>query len=226
MFEINLKKYNRIILTFFVLDLLFLVVGYSCVSGIIKDIAVGLFISFIFYYIVVFIPAFLHKEAQKKVFLNFYEEFRKSVIREILNLSELDNSIKIEDKVCELLDVKKLDLFFLDDNKKNKEQKNCHTMMNNIWQTKYKGSLNIIVSHVDELKKEMIFLVSKVQIDDSDLLEWVRRMDRILSSYGQFDMQYNNSEKIFIENLWTLLTGKNLTDSYVGDFIKDKIKKL
>lgn len=227
MCKINLKKYNKIIFTFFILDSLFLIIGYYCISGIVKDIAIGLFISFIFYYIVVFIPEFLNKEAQKKVFLNFYEEFRKNIIREFLYLSEFEQSKTTETQICELLnDVKKLDSFFLEKNKKNIGQNNYDTMMNNIWTPKYKGSFDKIIGCVDELRKEMIFLVSNVQIDDPDLLEWVRIMDRILSSYGQFDMHENNSEKIFIEYLWRLLTGKNLTKGYVGDFIKDKIKKL
>jgi hypothetical protein len=74
----------------------------------------------------------------------------------------------------------------------------------------------------------MNFLVSKIQIDDQELLEWMRRMDRMLSD-GRFkkdlDWQFSD-EKQFVENLWTLLTEKNLYDNYIGDFIKDKIKAL
>jgi hypothetical protein len=226
-------EYKKVITLLFFLNILFLIFEYTYFqyNGFTRDLGIGLFISFLFYYMVVYIPNWLDKKAQKKVFLNFYEEFRRAIIKEILILSEFDiYSNNVKEKTKELLDVEKLDSFFKEDNKKNSGQKNYQTIMNNIISDsdQYKWSLDVIANQINELKREMNFLVSKIQIDDQELLEWMRRMDRMLSD-GRFkkdlDWQFSD-EKQFVENLWTLLTEKNLYDNYIGDFIKDKIKAL
>jgi len=228
MLKINLKIYNKIILTLFILDLLFLIVGYYCVSEIVKNITVGLFVSFIFYYIVVFIPAYINKEAQKKVFLDFYDKFKESVISEILTLSEFDQAEDdIYEKIKDLKDTKKFKEYFSSQSKKE-GQTNWNVVMNNIIKKKYKNALSSIVDNINELRRELYFLSGKVQIDDPELLKWMRHVDRVLQD-GRFkkDLDWNwGEDEDFTDALYELFSGFSLVSGDIGDFIRDKIKKI
>lgn len=228
MFEINLKKYNKIILILFILDSLFLIVGYSCISEIVKDIAIGLFISFIFYYIVVFIPVYINKEIQKKVFLDFYDKFKASVIREILTLSEFDQvKDDIYDKIKELKDPKKFKEYFGEQSEKE-GQTNWHVVINNITEKEYKQALLSIVDNINELRRELYFLSGKVQIDDPELLKWMRHIDRVLQD-GRFkkDLDWNwGEDEKFTNALYEMFSGFSLVTGDEGDFIKKRIDKL
>jgi len=228
MFKISLKKYNKIILILFILDLLFLIVGYSCSGGIVKNIAIGLLVSFIFYYIVVFIPVYINKETQKKVFLDFYDKFKESVIMEILTLSEFNQAKKsIYDKIKELKDTKKFNSYF-DEQSKKKGQTNWHVVMNNIAKEAYKHNLSSVVDNINELRRELYFLSGKVQIDDPELLKWMRHIDRVLQD-GRFkkDLDWNwGEDKRLTDTLYELFSGLSFVAGDQGDFIKKRIKKL
>lgn len=219
--------------TYIIFILLFgsgvLVIWRSCIlNDIANEILIGMFVSSIFYLIVVYIPSLIYKKNHKRVFLKSYDNFKNDVLREMLilsgyNASEPNWTKKIE----ELKDAKKFTDYFNKPSLK-KGQTNWHVLLNNINNVRYADSINEIVICTNQLRSDLSFLLGSIQVHDDKLLSGFRRIDHALSN-RYFRVKLDGSKKEderFAESLYELLSGRSITGSESVDFIKKWVKKL
>ncbi len=220
-----IKNYNYIVFILFILNIIALVQTCFPVNGDWRNILVGSFVSFIFYFMVVFIPTYLRKDNAKRAFLHFYNQFREDVLREILRLAEFDGDEN--EKVEEL---KNTDNFisFAQEQSETEGQNNWHVLMNNIDLDDHRHARKTIVVRLSELQREADFLVRYVGVKNRKLLQNFRRLDRSLQD-GRYkeELDWNwGEDKQFTDSLYELLSGKSMVAPDQGDFIKEWVKKL
>lgn len=220
-----IKKYNYIVFILFILNSFALVQTCFSINGDWRNILVGSLVSFIFYFMVVFIPTYLRKENAKRAFLHFYNQFREDVLREVLNLAEFSG-----DKNEEVERLKDPDNFisFAKEPSGEENQNNWHVLMNNIDTDDHRHARKTIVVRLSELQREADFLVRTVGVEDEALLQNFRRLDRSLQD-GRYkeELDWNwGEDKEFTDSLYELLSGKSLVSADQGDFIKEWVRKL
>ena len=159
----------------------------------------------------------------KRVFLRFYDQYKKEVLLEILELMEFEG-----DKNKKAEELKNVDKFteFSSKSSGKKDQNNWHVLMNNIDNKIYRGSLKRIVVKLFELRREVDFFVRVVDIEDEEILHRLRYLDRGLQD-GRFkeELDWNLGEdKDFTNGLHELLSGESFSGSY-GDFIRKWVEK-
>jgi len=220
-----IKNYNHTVLILFILNTVILIQTCFSVSGDWRNILIGSLVSFIFYFMVVYIPTHLRKENAKRVFLHFYNQFREDVLREILHLAEFEG-----DKNEKVEELKNTDNFisFAQEPSEEEGQTNWHVLMNNIDSDDHGHARKTIVVRLSELQREADFLVRAVGVEDETLLQNFRRLDRSLQD-GRYkeELDWNwGEDKQFTDSLYELLSGRSLVADDQGDFIKEWVKKL
>ena len=220
----NTQTYNLILMVVFFLNVIVLQTC-SFVGPILKSILVGSLVSFIFYFIVVYVPTYLRKKNLKRVFLRFYDQFKNDILWEVLELAEFSG-----DKYKKNEELKDTDKFieFAGESSRKKGQTNWHVLMNNIDKKKYQHSLKTIIVKLSELQRETDFLVRTVGVEDEELLHKFRNLDRGLQD-GRFkeELDWNwGEDKSFCDSIYELLSGASMIGGKHGDFIKKWVEKL
>ena len=161
----NIQTYNLILLIAFFLNV-FVLQTCPFIGSTLKSILVGSLVSFIFYFIVVYVPTYLRKENLKRVYLRFYNQFKSDVLFEVLELTEFNgNEYK---KIKEVKDTDKF-MEFAGESSHKEGQTNWHVLMNNIDEEEYRHSLKTIIVKLSELQRETDFLVRTVGVEDEEL---------------------------------------------------------
>lgn len=220
----DFSVYNKVLFVLFLVNLFFIFQTHFHINDTIMNILIGSLVSFIFYFVVVYIPRYLYKENLKKVFLDYYDQFKEDILREVLHLTEFDGDVK--EKINSLKDTGNFIAFYKEPRKDG--QNNLHVLMNNILKEDYKHSLKIIVTQISELQREVDFIVRSVGVGNSDLLKKFRNLDRALQD-GRYteNLDWNwEDDRRFVGALYELLSGWSIADGAHGDFIKTWIKQI
>jgi len=160
----SISIYNILLLSLFLLSVLALFQTCFTLSPITQNLLLGLLVSAIFYFLVVFVPTYIRKENLKTVFLNFYDQFKEDVLREVLHLMEFDG-----DEYEKIEELKNTDEFiaFAQDASQTEGQTNWHVLMNNIDEEDHKHSLRTIAVKLSELQREADFLIRTAGVEDN-----------------------------------------------------------
>lgn len=194
-------------------------------SPVAVDLLTGSLVSFIFYYIVVYVPDKLRRNALKRTFLQFYKNFRRDILVEVLVLAEFKGDIL--GKADELSDVKKF-AAYCHEASLRPGQENWHVLMNNLTVKKYAKQIENIVIKISELQREVDFLVRSSGVSDEELLRKFRQFDRALQD-GRYlkDMDPNYEEDVRFSNaLHELLSGWSYVTGTYDDFLNRWVKQL
>ena len=216
---------NYLIFALFIFNILALAILKLNAIPIIENILAGSLVSFIFYFMVVVFPAFLQKRSFKRVFLEFYDRFKKDVLREVLILTEFEEDI--EEKIEEIKEpIKFKD--FAQEPSRHAGQNNWHIVMNNIDKKEYQHSLKTIIVKLSELQRETDFLIRMSGTTNEGLLKKFRNLDRALQD-GRYkeELDWNwGEDKMFTDSLYELLSGWSMIEANYNDFIKEWVYKL
>lgn len=198
--------------------------GY-CLSPFWENLLTGSVISFIFYFMVVYIPNYVRKQNLKKVFLDFYDEFKESVIRDVLTLAEFNG-----DFYEQIEQLKNIENFasYCGASSRKRGQTNWDLVQDNIDEEDYRYSLRNIVIKIDELRREVDFLVRSAGVGDQELLKRFRNLDRVLQD-GRYttELDWNQGDDDrFTGSLYELLSGWSFVTGTQSDFVKEWVQKL
>jgi hypothetical protein len=210
---------------FILFALTILVLGNCYLSSFWESILTASLVSFFFYFLVVYIPAYIRKQNQKKVFLDFYDDFKEGILREVLVLSNFEG-----DEYEKIEQLKNSDNFtnYCLEPSNRQGQTNWNLVQDHIGEEEYKFSLKNIVVKVSELQREIDFLIRSVGVGDRELLSKFRNLDRTLLD-GRYteELDWNQGDDDRLTNsLYELLSGWSYITGETSDFIKEWAQSL
>lgn len=171
----------------------------------INSILVNILAAFMFYILVVYIPEKKAKKIRRKNFKIVFETTELTIL-EIL--SQAVEAIKQQD-LEKLLKPDNAKTFFTDSNL-SKFKKFLNE--NNI-------SIISIVTELEILKEEILYLITKIEISDHEVYDFLKNLSFVIQSY-KIDHSKNNDLTILLDFLVKLFTGYNWSKK---QFTKDNI---
>lgn len=227
--RINMKKFIK---TNFNQKLVFIFGVFTSVLFLAKpsefwfEIIIGIWVSFLFYFMVTAFPAYLHKERQKMAFFVYYKEFKQDVILQLFHLINYqeDDRSELQDK---LLDTKEFRDFFRQPSP-IQGQNYTHVLLNAIAEPENQQFVERIAESFRALENEIDFLTRSLAIEDTSLLIRLRSLSRLMGD-GRLNPEINaqrEDESRFVGALFEVFSGWNNISGETGDFIKEWVGKI
>lgn len=179
-----------------------------------NSILLGIFVSWIFYILVVYLPAKRKRRIIKRTFQNHYKSFKKNLIETFLqqiNKSGVNGS--------ELLNLKEFKKFFKE---KDNEEDNWDKVLNNLEEDKYFREGVLIEMNI--LRQEILFILNNIEINDTKAYEFLKKLS--FNLYRNQNINPNTDDiKKLSHFLWEVFTGWNPIKGYSEKDIFEKIFK-
>ncbi|GAA0322244.1 hypothetical protein [Psychrobacter aestuarii] len=203
-----------------ILTLIFLAIAVKTVDGIGYDsmlysLSMGFIVSYIFYFLVVYIPEYKRRKILRESLESQYLQFKKSCIDVFLIISESQEFSNKE----ELLYLSKFRNYF------NKENKNGEirwgVIVNCLQENEY--YLKEIIYYLQMLNEEIKYTRYSVSLSDPEVFEFLNRLSQLIARMKSTERDYDDI-KSFCGFLWSIFTGWDWTKGYSeSDIIKDII---
>ena len=203
-----------------ILALIFLAIAVKTVDGIgyesmLYSLSMGFIVSYIFYFLVVYIPEYKRREILSESLESQYLQFKKSCIDVFLIISDSQEFSNKE----ELLYPSKFRNYF------NKENKNGEirwgVIANCLQENEY--YLREIIYYLQMLNEEIKYTRYSVSLSDPEVFEFLNRLSQLIARMKSTERDYDDI-KSFCGFLWSIFTGWDWTKGYnESDIIKDII---
>ena len=190
------------------------------------QIIVGIWVSFLFYFVVTAFPAYLHKQRQKRAFFSYYKQFKQDVIQELLLLINYqgDDRQELEEKLLETTEFRN----FFQQPSPVEGQTYTHVLLNALADVDSHPNAERVSESFRQLEREIDFLTRSLSIEDTSLLVRLRSLSRLMGD-GRLDADIDpniEDESRFVNALFEVFSGWNSVSGETEDFIKEWVSKI
>jgi hypothetical protein len=190
------------------------------------QIIIGIWVSFLFYFVVTAFPSYLHKQRQKEAFFAYYKQFKQDVIQELLLLINYqgDDRQELEEKLLETTEFRK----FFQQQSPIKGQTYTHVLLSALADEENQPLAERISESFRRLEREIDFLTRSLSIEDTTLLVRLRSLSRLMGD-GRLDAEIDpdrEDESMFVGALFELFSGWNIVSGETGDFITEWVREI
>jgi hypothetical protein len=181
------------------------------------DLGIGSAVSLFLYWLVVRMPENAKRRRIRNSFALHYRQFKEDTIATILMVTDGTYTYGFHQ---ELVDQKKFREYF-----KQKDQGG-----NERWYAFYNNMtefyLKELLTHLEVLRSEILFTMAAVDIDDKEVLEFMKRFSASIVRYRGTTLEYD-SMKIFGNFMWEIFAGFSMVSGYMKrDFFEDMIQAI
>jgi hypothetical protein len=189
------------------------------------QIVIGIWVSFIFYFLVTAFPAYSHKQRQKNAFFAYYKQFKEDVIQELLLLINYqDDDYELKEKLLETTEFRN----FFQQQSPIAGQTYTHVLLNALANEENLDTSKRISESFRQLEREVDYLTRSLSIEDTTLLVQLRNLSRLMGD-GRFDAEIDpnrEDESRFVGALFEVFSGWNIVNGETGDFIRKWVEKI
>ena len=181
------------------------------------DLGVGSIVSLFFYWLVVRLPENAKRRRIRKSFAEHFREFKEDSIATMLMVADGTFEWGFH---RELVDQEKFRDYFKQQVTPTEDRwDSFHNQM-----TDY--SLDELLTHLEILRAEILFVMSAIEIDDEKVLEFLKRLSATIVRMRKTTNDYD-SMKSFGNFMWEIFAGWSMVDGYrKRDFFDDMIQAI
>jgi hypothetical protein len=181
------------------------------------DLGVGSIVSLFFYWLVVRLPENAKRRRIRKSFAEHFREFKEDSIATMLMVT--DGTFKWGDH-RDLVDQEKFRSYFKQQVTPSEDRwDSLHNKMTDYY-------LDELLTHLEILRDEILFVMSAIEIDDEKVLEFLKRLSATIVIMRKTTNDYD-SMKSFGNFMWEVFAGWSMVDGYQKrDFFDDMIQAI
>lgn len=181
------------------------------------DLGVASVGSLIFYFLVVRLPENAKRRRIRNSFALHYRQFKEDSIATMLIVVDGSYNYGFHQ---ELVDQKKFREYFKQNDESGNER--WYAFYNNMTEFYLKE----LLTHLEVLRAEILFTMAAVDIDDKEVLEFMKRFSASIVRYRDTTLEYE-SMKSFGNFMWEIFAGFSMVTGYMKrDFFEDMIKAI
>lgn len=189
----------------------------AAVKKIAYDLGIGSIISLFFYWLVLRVPDIAKRRRIRNSFALHYREFKEDAIGTILTVTD---GTYLYDLRQELVDQKKFREYFKQNDERGNER----------WYAFYNkmtdDGLQELLMHLEVLRSEILFTMAAVDIDDKEVLEFMKRFSANIIRYRRTTLDYDLM-KSFGNFMWEIFAGFSMVTGYMKrDYFQAMIKNI
>jgi len=181
------------------------------------DLGVGSIVSLFFYWLVVRLPENAKRRRIRKSFAEHFREFKEDSIATMLMVT--DGTFKWGDH-RDLVDQEKFRSYFKQQVTPSEDRwDSLHNKMTDYY-------LDELLTHLEILRDEILFVMSAIEIDDEKVLEFLKRLSATIVIMRKTTNDYD-SMKSCGNFMWEVFAGWSMVDGYQKrDFFDDMIQAI
>jgi hypothetical protein len=181
------------------------------------DLAIGSLVSLFFYWLVVRIPENAKRRRIRKSFAKHFLRFKEDSIATMLMVTDSTYEWGFHQK---LVDQKRFRDYFKENVGQGQDRwDSLHNKM-----TDY--SLDELLTHLEILRNEILFVMTAVEIDDENVLEFLKRLSATIVRMRSTTRDYD-SMRSFGSFMWQVFSGWDFVTGYPErDFFEDMIRAI
>jgi hypothetical protein len=177
------------------------------------DLGIGRIVSLFFYWLVVRLPENAKRRRIRKSFAEHFREFKEDSIATMLMVT--DGTFQ-----WGLVDQKKFRDYFKEDVGRGEDRwDSLHNKMTDYY-------LDELLTHLEILRGEILFVMTAVEIDDEKVLEFLKRLSATIVRMRKTSNDYDSMNS-FGNFMWEVFAGWSFVTGYQqGDFFEDMIRAI
>jgi hypothetical protein len=181
------------------------------------DLGIGSAVSLFLYWLVVRMPDNAKRRRIRNSFALHYRQFKEDAIATMLMVADGTYTYGFH---RELVDQKKFRDYFKQEDEGGNER--WYAFYNNM--TDF--YLNELLTHLEVLRSEILFTMAAVDIDDKEVLQFMKRFSASIVRYRDTTLEYD-SMKSFGNFMWKIFAGFSMVSGYMKrDFFEDMINAI
>lgn len=181
------------------------------------DLGIGSIISLLFYWLVVRLPENAKRRRIRNSFALHFQQFKEDVTATILSVTDGSYEYGFHQ---ELVDQQRFREYFREKDEEGNER--WYAFYNNMTEI----SLQELRLHLEVLRSDILFTMAAVDIDDREVLEFMKRFSANIIRYRSTVLDYD-SMKSFGNFMWEILAGENsVTGRMKRDYFLAMIKDI
>jgi hypothetical protein len=169
------------------------------------DLGIGSIVSLLFYWLVVMLPESAKRRRIRDSFALHFRQFKEDVIATILTVTDGSYEYGFHQ---ELVDQTKFREYFKQKGEGGNER--WYAFYNNMTASQ----LQEILMHLEVLRTEILFTMAAVDIEDKEVLEFMKRFSANILRYRSTPLEYA-SMKSFSNFIWEIFAGFSLVTGYM-----------
>jgi hypothetical protein len=181
------------------------------------DLGIGSIVSVFFYWLVVRLPENAKRRRIRKSFEEHFREFKEDSIATMLMVTDDTFEWGFQ---RELVDQKKFRDYFKQEVAPGQDRwDSLHNKITDYY-------LDELLTHLEILRGEILFVMSAVEIDDNRVLEFLKRLSATIIRMRKTTRDYD-SMKGFGNFMWEVFAGWSMVTGYQKcDFFEDMIQAI
>jgi hypothetical protein len=181
------------------------------------DLGIGSIVSLYFYWLVVRLPENAKRRRIRKSFAEHFREFKEDSIATMLMVTDGTFQWGFH---RELVDQKNFRDYFKQQVAPSEDRwDSLHNKMTDYY-------LDELLTHLEILRDEILFVMSAVEIDDKKVLEFLKRLSATIVKMRKTTRDYD-SMKGFGNFMWEVFAGWSIVEGYQErDFFEDMIQAI
>jgi hypothetical protein len=181
------------------------------------DLGIGSIVSLFFYWLVVRLPENAKRRRLRTSFAEHFREFKQDAIASMLMVTDETFEWGFQ---RELVDQKKFRDYFQEKVTPSQDRWDAfHNKMTDFY-------LDELLTHLEILRGEILFVMSAIEIDDKRVLEFLKRLSATIIKMRKTTRNYD-SMKGFGNFMWEVFAGWNMVTGYQErDFFEDMIQAI
>lgn len=180
--------------------------------NLLNSILVNILAAYFFYILVVFMPEQKQRLIMRSQLKNRFSEFKQKVIQNLIIVSDLQNAIDSD----VLKDIKYFRKVFSTDG-----------ITKSLLDPEHRYILNNIFIQLEIFRQDILFVTSKLMMEDGEVLEFLRRLSHILYERSiKHELEYDDIVSLS-SFIWEMFAGYNFETGYADkDIIEEILKRL
>lgn len=209
------KRINCIVLVVAIVAVItgFITSSEPKVPNFLHAASMGIVVSAIFYFMVVWVPAYRQKHRIRRYLQKQYDAFKSACILEFLIASQSQNYPHEAQK--ELLQQDEFRRYF--NTHITHDQTRWHAVMNKLNDNNC-GTLKEILNHLEILREEILYVLNHIDIHSDEVFTFLKQLSHVILCTKDVEPEYEDI-KSFGGLLWEIFAGWNVIEGYRRDDI-------
>lgn len=186
--------------------------GYG---NMLHSLSIGFVVSFIFYFLVVYMPEYKRRKMLCESLNSQYIQFKMSCINTFLIISSSQEHSNKE----ELLNLSEFRHYFKSENKDGENR--WGAVANSLQENEY--YLKEVIYYLQMLNEEIRYTRKAINLNDPEVFEFLNRLSQLIARMESTERKYDDIKSL-CGFLWSIFTGWDWAKGYSeSDMIKDII---
>ena len=223
-FTINVLLIALVVTVHFGCNFTNLIFWWSDFYTIVMSLLIGGIVSFLFYFLVIFIPESRKKKIIKNNLIKFYRDAKENILYQIVFASKRGgrDDLNADSQTIEgLMTVEGFKATF----EGGRESHEGYYAASNIIQ---EGGIEYreIILNLHLLSRQIEYVLHNYSMADQELFDFFKRLEKLLIRLEKIGPGYDE-EKQLSGFIWTIFAGFNFIDGFIGyDIVENMIKKI